>query len=92
MPDGSSIDIRLKGSAGQSFCAFLAKGVSCTLEGDANDYVGKFKTLFIFTTKNISSVFECIIFIIQCLLKTYTLFYILNYLLQQAKVFLEVLL
>lgn len=40
LPDGSSIDIRLKGSAGQSFCAFLAKGVNCTLEGDANDYVG----------------------------------------------------
>jgi glutamate synthase domain-containing protein 3 len=29
------------GSAGQSFGAFLAKGVSLTLEGDANDYVGK---------------------------------------------------
>ncbi|GMT07908.1 hypothetical protein PENTCL1PPCAC_30082, partial [Pristionchus entomophagus] len=37
----SSIDISLKGHAGQSFCAFLAKGVSVTLEGDANDYVGK---------------------------------------------------
>lgn len=36
-----SISIDLKGSAGQSFCAFLAKGVSVTLEGDANDYVGK---------------------------------------------------
>ena len=31
----------MKGSAGQSFCAFLANGVSVTLEGDANDYVGK---------------------------------------------------
>lgn len=40
LPNGSTIDIRLKGSAGQSFCAFLAKGVTCTLEGDANDYVG----------------------------------------------------
>ena len=40
LPDGS-INIRLTGSAGQSFCAFLAKGVSVTLEGDANDYVGK---------------------------------------------------
>ena len=29
------------GSAGQSFGAFLAKGVTLTLEGDANDYVGK---------------------------------------------------
>ncbi|XP_041976637.1 glutamate synthase [NADH], amyloplastic isoform X2 [Aricia agestis] len=41
LPDGSSINISLKGSAGQSFCAFLAKGVTVTLEGDANDYVGK---------------------------------------------------
>ena len=40
LPD-KSINIYLKGSAGQSFCAFLAKGVSVTLEGDANDYVGK---------------------------------------------------
>jgi glutamate synthase (NADPH/NADH) large chain len=30
-----------KGSAGQSFAAFLAKGISFTLEGDANDYFGK---------------------------------------------------
>jgi glutamate synthase (NADPH/NADH) large chain len=29
------------GSAGQSFGAFLAKGVTLTLQGDANDYVGK---------------------------------------------------
>jgi glutamate synthase domain-containing protein 2/glutamate synthase domain-containing protein 1/glutamate synthase domain-containing protein 3 len=29
------------GSAGQSFGAFLARGVTLTLEGDANDYVGK---------------------------------------------------
>ncbi|CAB3410198.1 unnamed protein product [Caenorhabditis bovis] len=36
-----SITINLKGHAGQSFCAFLALGVSVTLEGDANDYVGK---------------------------------------------------
>uniref|UniRef100_A0A1S6KZN6 Glutamate synthase [NADH] n=2 Tax=Nilaparvata lugens TaxID=108931 RepID=A0A1S6KZN6_NILLU len=36
-----SINIALKGSAGQSFCAFLARGVHVTLEGDANDYVGK---------------------------------------------------
>jgi len=36
-----SINIKLKGSAGQSFCAFLMKGVSVCLEGDANDYVGK---------------------------------------------------
>lgn len=58
MPDGSSIDIRLKGSAGQSFGAFLARGVTCTLEGDANDYVGKyllithFLNLFVFNKGN----------------------------------------
>ena len=33
--------IKFDGSAGQSFGAFLAKGVTLTLEGDANDYVGK---------------------------------------------------
>jgi len=36
-----SIVIRLKGTAGQSFGAFLARGVSLDLVGDANDYVGK---------------------------------------------------
>ena len=40
LPD-NSINIKLTGSAGQSFCAFLVQGVSVTLEGDANDYVGK---------------------------------------------------
>ncbi|XP_013383642.1 putative glutamate synthase [NADPH] isoform X1 [Lingula anatina] len=40
LPDGS-ININLKGSGGQSFCAFLAKGIHVTLEGDSNDYVGK---------------------------------------------------
>ncbi|XP_035687189.1 glutamate synthase [NADH], amyloplastic-like isoform X1 [Branchiostoma floridae] len=40
LPAGS-INIYLKGSAGQSFCAFLAPGVRVELEGDANDYVGK---------------------------------------------------
>jgi glutamate synthase (NADPH) large chain len=40
LPDGT-IQIRLKGSAGQSLGAFLANGVSITLEGEANDYVGK---------------------------------------------------
>ena len=38
--DGS-IHIKLKGAAGQSFGAFLAKGVTLELEGDGNDYVGK---------------------------------------------------
>ncbi|CAH1997917.1 unnamed protein product [Acanthoscelides obtectus] len=41
LPEDSEINVRLTGSAGQSFCAFLAKGVHVTLEGDANDYVGK---------------------------------------------------
>jgi glutamate synthase domain-containing protein 3 len=31
----------LRGSAGQSLGAFLAKGITITLEGEANDYVGK---------------------------------------------------
>ena len=38
---GSRIIVNFKGSAGQSFGAFLAKGIFFTLEGDANDYVGK---------------------------------------------------
>jgi glutamate synthase (NADPH/NADH) large chain len=36
-----TIQIKFKGSAGQSFGAFLAHGISLTLEGEANDYVGK---------------------------------------------------
>jgi glutamate synthase domain-containing protein 3 len=36
-----TIRFEFTGSAGQSFGAFLAKGVTLTLEGDANDYVGK---------------------------------------------------
>jgi glutamate synthase domain-containing protein 2/glutamate synthase domain-containing protein 1/glutamate synthase domain-containing protein 3 len=40
LPDGT-IRFQFTGSAGQSFGAFLAKGVSLTLEGEANDYVGK---------------------------------------------------
>jgi glutamate synthase (NADPH) large chain len=40
LPD-DTIRIRLTGSAGQSLGAFLARGVTLTLEGDANDYVGK---------------------------------------------------
>jgi len=36
-----TIHIRLKGTSGQSFGAFLASGVSLELEGEANDYVGK---------------------------------------------------
>ena len=36
-----TISVTLKGTAGQSFGAFLARGVSFTLVGDGNDYVGK---------------------------------------------------
>jgi glutamate synthase (NADPH/NADH) large chain len=36
-----TIHINLTGSAGQSFGAWLARGVTLELEGDANDYVGK---------------------------------------------------
>jgi glutamate synthase (NADPH/NADH) large chain len=35
------IDLRFTGTAGQSFGAFLAGGLHLTLEGEANDYVGK---------------------------------------------------
>lgn len=41
LPEPRRINLNLKGSAGQSFCAFLAKGVYVTLEGDSNDYVCK---------------------------------------------------
>ena len=36
-----TIHIKFKGSAGQSFGAFLVRGVTLELEGDSNDYVGK---------------------------------------------------
>ena len=40
LPDGT-IDITLRGSAGQSFGAFVPRGITLRLEGDANDYVAK---------------------------------------------------
>jgi len=40
LPD-DTIQINFKGSAGQSFGAFLAHGISLTIQGEANDYVGK---------------------------------------------------
>ncbi len=40
LPD-ETIRIHFEGSAGQSFGAFLAPGITLTLEGDANDYLGK---------------------------------------------------
>ncbi|MEK7214356.1 MAG: glutamate synthase large subunit, partial [Chloroflexota bacterium] len=36
-----TINLRFHGSAGQSFAAFLAPGVSVEMDGDANDYFGK---------------------------------------------------
>jgi len=40
LPD-DTIHIKLKGSAGQSLGAFLARGITLEVEGDANDFVGK---------------------------------------------------
>jgi glutamate synthase (NADPH/NADH) large chain len=40
LPEGT-IDITLTGSAGQSFGAFLPRGITLRLHGDANDYLGK---------------------------------------------------
>ncbi len=40
LPDGT-IDITFDGSAGNSFGAFLPKGITLRVYGDANDYVGK---------------------------------------------------
>ncbi|NQX88426.1 MAG: glutamate synthase large subunit [Halioglobus sp.] len=40
LPD-DTIHVKLNGSAGQSLGAFLARGITLEVEGDANDYVGK---------------------------------------------------
>ncbi len=40
LPD-DTIKIKFHGSAGQSFGAFVPRGITLTIEGDANDYVGK---------------------------------------------------
>jgi glutamate synthase (NADPH) large chain len=43
-PDGlppDTIQLRFHGSAGQSFGAFIPRGVTLELEGDSNDYIGK---------------------------------------------------
>jgi len=40
LPD-NTIKIKFNGSAGQSFGAFVPRGMTLTIEGDANDYVGK---------------------------------------------------
>ncbi len=40
LPD-NTIELKFRGSAGQSFAAFSAKGIKFELEGEANDYFGK---------------------------------------------------
>jgi glutamate synthase (NADPH/NADH) large chain len=40
LPD-DTIKVNFEGTAGQSFGAFTAKGITLSLEGEANDYVGK---------------------------------------------------
>ncbi len=40
-PDGRTVFVQFTGVAGQSFGAFLAKGVAFNLRGEANDYIGK---------------------------------------------------
>ena len=40
LPDGT-IDVRFRGSAGQSFATFVPRGITLRLEGDANDYFAK---------------------------------------------------
>jgi glutamate synthase domain-containing protein 2/glutamate synthase domain-containing protein 1/glutamate synthase domain-containing protein 3 len=40
LPDGT-IELEFKGSAGQSLGAWLPRGITIRVEGDANDYVGK---------------------------------------------------
>ncbi|XP_052750454.1 uncharacterized protein LOC113511910 [Galleria mellonella] len=55
LPEDTQVRIQLTGSAGQSFGAFLARGLTLTLEGDANDYVGKGLsggTIIIYPPKN----------------------------------------
>ncbi|HEX8805058.1 MAG TPA: glutamate synthase large subunit, partial [Acidimicrobiales bacterium] len=41
LPPRGTARVRLEGTAGQSFAAFLAHGIELDLTGDANDYVGK---------------------------------------------------
>jgi len=60
LPD-DTIHIRFEGSAGQSFGAFLAGGITLELEGDANDYVGKGLSggrLIVYPSKNSSFIAE----------------------------------
>ncbi len=51
-----TISIKFIGSAGQSFGAFLAKGITLTLEGESNDYIGKGLSggkIIVFPAKNV---------------------------------------
>jgi len=41
VPESLTLDIKLKGTAGQSLAVWNSNGVNLTLEGDANDYVAK---------------------------------------------------
>jgi glutamate synthase (NADPH/NADH) large chain/glutamate synthase (ferredoxin) len=55
LPEGT-IAIKFTGSAGQSFGAFLAHGVTLTLEGESNDYLGKGLsggTIVVYPPKNV---------------------------------------
>lgn len=62
LPD-STINIKFKGSAGQSFGAFAVKGVNLKLEGETNDYFGKGLSggrisIFPFTRRNADFIAE----------------------------------
>lgn len=60
LPD-DTIKLKLKGSAGQSLGAFMPKGMTIQLEGDANDYYGKGLSggkMIVYPPKNASFVAE----------------------------------
>ena len=57
----NTIDLKFHGQAGQSFGAFVPRGMTLTLEGDGNDYVGKGLsggTLVVYPAKNATFVAE----------------------------------
>lgn len=49
LPSDRALSINLTGAAGQSFCAFLAAGLTVRLTGEANDYVGKVRASLVKT-------------------------------------------
>ena len=56
-----TIQLKFNGSAGQSFGAFLPKGMTLELEGDANDYIGKGLSggkIIVYPTKNSNFIAE----------------------------------